>query len=246
MRSPSRLRTAGRSVSAATTETMPTRIAPVARLRMIVFGTSSRPVIARTNAAPLKSTARLAVAPGGLDGVQLLASLCTLLPKAAEDEEASSRSRARAPFRRSCSSTKTESSNTWPTIAVSASATTIERSASTSGMTPATTVPKTSSRTISAAGAPKKSSPFCRSSSESVAEVLVDRELSRHRRLDVRLLVEALGPPSTRLRRPSSLRPSPTRSAVAFPSAESSRSSPSSAEVTTVAAPACRSSSASD
>ena len=30
---------------------------------MIVFGTSSRPVIARTKAAPLKSTARLAVAP---------------------------------------------------------------------------------------------------------------------------------------------------------------------------------------
>ena len=63
MRSPSRLRTAGRSVSAAITETMPTRIAPVARLRMIVFGTSKRPVMASTNAAPLKSTARLAVAP---------------------------------------------------------------------------------------------------------------------------------------------------------------------------------------
>ena len=63
MPSPRRLITAGRSVSAATTETMPTRIAPVARLRMIVFGTSSRPVIASTNAAPLKRTARLAVAP---------------------------------------------------------------------------------------------------------------------------------------------------------------------------------------
>ena len=63
--------------------------------------------------------------------------------------------------------TKTESSKTWPTSAVSARATTIETSASTSGMTPATTAPKTSRSTISAAGSPKKSSPFCRSSSES-------------------------------------------------------------------------------
>ena len=48
---------------AATTETIPTRIAPTARLRMIVLWTSRRPVIARTNEVPLKSTARLAVAP---------------------------------------------------------------------------------------------------------------------------------------------------------------------------------------
>src|SRR6266498_836698 len=41
----------------------PTRIAPAARLRMIVFGTISIPSIAITNALPLKSTARLAVAP---------------------------------------------------------------------------------------------------------------------------------------------------------------------------------------
>ncbi len=62
-RSPSRLSTAGSSVIAATTETTPTRIAPVASERMIVFWTSSRPHIASTNALPLKSTARLAVAP---------------------------------------------------------------------------------------------------------------------------------------------------------------------------------------
>ena len=54
---------------------------------MIVFGTSSRPVIASTNAAPLKSTARLAVAPGRLDRVELLAALRALLAEAAEDEE---------------------------------------------------------------------------------------------------------------------------------------------------------------
>ena len=62
-RSPSRLSTAGSSVSAATTETMPTRIAPSARLRSTVSGTSSIPNIASTKAIPLKSTARLAVAP---------------------------------------------------------------------------------------------------------------------------------------------------------------------------------------
>ena len=41
---------------------MPTRIAPRARLRRIVSGTGI-PIIARTNAVPLNSTARLAVAP---------------------------------------------------------------------------------------------------------------------------------------------------------------------------------------
>jgi len=62
-RSPSSERRAGRSVSAASTETIPTRIAPAARLRRIVSGTSTIPIIARTNAVPLKSTARHAVLP---------------------------------------------------------------------------------------------------------------------------------------------------------------------------------------
>ncbi len=62
-RSPSRLSTAGSSVNAATTETMPTRIAPSARLRRIVSGTRSIPHIASTKAMPLNRTARLAVAP---------------------------------------------------------------------------------------------------------------------------------------------------------------------------------------
>ena len=61
--SPSRPSTAGSSVSAATTETIPTRIAPTASERMIEFGTSSIPNIATTNTVPLNSTARLAVAP---------------------------------------------------------------------------------------------------------------------------------------------------------------------------------------
>jgi len=62
-RSPSRPSNAGSRVSAAASEVTPTRIAPVARLRMIVFGTISIPSIAITKALPLNSTARLAVAP---------------------------------------------------------------------------------------------------------------------------------------------------------------------------------------
>ena len=54
---------AGRSVSAAITETIPTVIAPTARLFMMFEGTSSIPVSAITKIEPLNSTARLAVAP---------------------------------------------------------------------------------------------------------------------------------------------------------------------------------------
>jgi hypothetical protein len=62
-RSPSNESTAGRSVVAAATAVIPTRIAPAARLRRIVSGTSSIPVSAITKADPLKKTARLAVRP---------------------------------------------------------------------------------------------------------------------------------------------------------------------------------------
>ena len=50
-------------MSAATTETTPTMIAPTARLRRMVSGTSTMPTMAKTNARPLNPTARLAVAP---------------------------------------------------------------------------------------------------------------------------------------------------------------------------------------
>ncbi len=63
--------------------------------------------------------------------------------------------------------TKTESSNCCARRAVSPSATTIETIAISSGISPATTAPKTSSRMISAAGKPNWSSPFSRSSCES-------------------------------------------------------------------------------
>jgi hypothetical protein len=61
-RSPSSPSSAGSSVSAAATETIPTVIAPTARLFMMFEGTSSIPVRAITKTDPLNSTARLAVA----------------------------------------------------------------------------------------------------------------------------------------------------------------------------------------
>jgi hypothetical protein len=66
---------AGSSVNAVSTDAMPTRIAPAARLCMIELGTISIPNIATTKAVPLKRTARLAVAPEAL-----IASSCTRPP----------------------------------------------------------------------------------------------------------------------------------------------------------------------
>ena len=63
MRSPSRPSSAGSSVSAASTETIATEIAPTARLFITFEGTSSIPLSAITKTVPLKSTARLEVAP---------------------------------------------------------------------------------------------------------------------------------------------------------------------------------------
>jgi hypothetical protein len=62
-RSPSSASNAGTSVSAAPTETSTTVIAPTARLRKIVCGTTNMPISAITTVSPLKSTARLEVAP---------------------------------------------------------------------------------------------------------------------------------------------------------------------------------------
>ncbi len=64
--------------------------------------------------------------------------------------------------------TKIESSNTVVTRATSPSATTIESNASSTGTSPATTEPKTSTRITSAAGRPNWNSPVLRSSSERV------------------------------------------------------------------------------
>ena len=76
IRSPSRLRTAGSSVSAATTATSTARIAPAARLTKIFVGTISIPTSASTTVIPLKSTARLAVSPA-----TVIASRCSRPPR---------------------------------------------------------------------------------------------------------------------------------------------------------------------
>ena len=68
--------------------------------------------------------------------------------------------------------TKNETSQIWPTSATSASAKTIATIASRTGTSDATTAPKTSSNTISAAGRPKKSSPSFKSLFESVMRSL--------------------------------------------------------------------------
>ncbi len=60
---PNRLMTAGNRVIDAATETSTTMMAPPARPRKIVVGTSSMPESAITTVRPLKKTARLAVAP---------------------------------------------------------------------------------------------------------------------------------------------------------------------------------------
>ena len=121
--------------------------------------------------------------------------------------------------------TKTESSNTWPTSAVSASATTIERIGQDERDDAGDHGPEDEQEDDQRGGAPKKSSPFWRSSSESVGEVLVDRELAGHRRLDAGLLVEALDR-LDHVREAVLVAPRPTSTAVALPSAESSRSCP--------------------
>ena len=77
--------------------------------------------------------------------------------------------------------TKIESSHSWATSAVSPSATRIDTIARTIGRSPATTAPKTSRRTISAAGRPKRNSPSSRSLLRDLVEVAVGRELAGHR-----------------------------------------------------------------
>ena len=74
-RSPNMLSSAGSSVSAAATDTIPTTIAPSARLRITEVWTSSMPNIAITNVVPLNKTARLALALRALFGAGLRVDL---------------------------------------------------------------------------------------------------------------------------------------------------------------------------
>lgn len=68
---------------------------------------------------------------------------------------------------------KKDRSTAWPAIAALPSATMIDAMAIASGTATATTAPKTSSSTISAAGRPNCSSPFSRSCRETVVKSLL-------------------------------------------------------------------------
>ena len=82
-RSPIRLSIAGRRVSAAATDTTPTITAPAARLRRMVTGTRNMPSRATTKVLPLRSTARLAVAPV----IRIAASLPRPWPRSSRKRE---------------------------------------------------------------------------------------------------------------------------------------------------------------
>src|SRR6201987_1734835 len=86
-RSPTTLGRAGRSVNAAATETIPTRIAPRARLRMIEVGTMNMPSSAITNVEPLNRTARLGGGARMRDRVLLGQSQHPLFAVARHDEQ---------------------------------------------------------------------------------------------------------------------------------------------------------------
>ena len=87
IRSPMRLSTAGSRVSAAATDTTPTITAPAARLRRTLVGTRNSPSRAMTKVVPLKSTARLAVAPVMAMAASLSSPLAAFLPEAGDDEQ---------------------------------------------------------------------------------------------------------------------------------------------------------------
>ena len=90
------------SVSAASTETMPTRIAPAARLRRIVSGTSTIPTIASTNADAAEEHGAARRRADRRDRVELLAAEPRAPRGSGRRRRASSRSRARGPSPRSC------------------------------------------------------------------------------------------------------------------------------------------------
>ncbi len=86
-RSPRTASTAGSSVSAASTETRTTAIAPAAIERKIVWGTRNMPTSASTTVAPENSTARLAVAPATATASGTDAARAALLAEARDHEQ---------------------------------------------------------------------------------------------------------------------------------------------------------------
>jgi hypothetical protein len=150
-RSPRSPSSAGRSVSAATTETTPTRIAPSARLRITLLGTINIPHIATTNAVPLTSTARLAGRTGAADRVELLASDPAFFSITGNDEQRVVDPSA-SPMPVSMLKMNTDRWNGCENTATSPSATMIEMIAISRGTSPATIAPNTRIRMTSAAG----------------------------------------------------------------------------------------------
>ena len=87
MRSPRTASAAGSSVSAASTDTSTTAMAPTAIERKIVCGTRNMPISASTTVAPENSTARLAVAPATATASSTRAAGAALLAEAGDDEQ---------------------------------------------------------------------------------------------------------------------------------------------------------------
>ena len=85
--------------------------------------------------------------------------------------------------------TKNETSNAWPTSAVKATAITIESSPSSTGTSPATTAPNTSTRMISAAGSPMKQLALLQVLLGELLEVGVRRQRAGDRNLEAVLPV---------------------------------------------------------
>ena len=128
---------------------------------------------------------------------------------------------------------KKERWKTWPTTAAMPRATTIETTAIISGTKAATTAPKTSSSTISAAGRPYCSSPRARSRCEHLDEVVARRSSdpvmsteTPSRRSAACDRVDDVGDADqgigVRRRRPRRCRPSRPGTRTAFPSCETS------------------------
>ena len=111
--------------------------------------------MASMKAMPLKSTARLAVAPDIAIASSLTRPPRSLVPVARDDEERVVGRDRKAHHRRHVEDVRRQVERLADQRRRAPSAMTIEKTAITSGTTAATTAPKTSTRITSAAGMPK-------------------------------------------------------------------------------------------
>ena len=161
--------------------------APTPRLRRTVSGTSSRPDMASTNAMPLNSTARLAVAPDGAIASSLTAPRRALVAVARDDEERRSRSAIASPITVVMwNRMYVERSKPWPISADEPERDARSRRArSTSGTTAATTAPNTSTRITSAAGKAEVELARLQVVGEDLVEVTIGAALAGDRHVEV-------------------------------------------------------------